>query len=293
MSFAAVSFPMQVIRSPRSMQKLALELRQQGLKVAFVPTMGALHEGHLSLVKRARREVGDQGIVITSLFVNPTQFGPNEDFNSYPRTEKTDLKLCKSTGVNIVFAPNVDDVYRPDATTVVREDVLSLNMEGGSRPGHFVGVTTIVTKLFNLVLPEVAVFGQKDYQQAAVIRRMVRDLNQPLRIVVAPTFRDPDGLALSSRNRYLSAEERRQATILWECLCAIREYVREKKKTRAATLRKMVEKMVEQCPLGSLDYVSFFDAETLQPCSTVVKGNHMALAVRFGKTRLIDNARLR
>src|SRR5262245_27175753 len=189
------------------MQRLSLRWKKQGQRIGFVPTMGYLHAGHLSLVKRGRKLVGSRGKVVVSIYVNPTQFGPKEDFSRYPRDFRNDIRLCRAEGVDVEFAPTDPQMYSSDgsasfSTSVVEED-LSRGMEGASRPGHFRGVTTIVAKLFNIVQPDVAVFGAKDYQQAAVIQRMVRDLNFPVKIVVAPTIRETDGLAMSSRNKYL------------------------------------------------------------------------------------------
>ncbi|RME93742.1 MAG: pantoate--beta-alanine ligase [Verrucomicrobia bacterium] len=288
-----------VIRSPRAMQRQALAWRREGRSVGFVPTMGYLHEGHLSLIRRARREVGPGGLVVVSIYVNPTQFGPTEDLDRYPRDVRRDLRLCREEGVDVVFLPSDASMYpgrdRGDYSTWVVEEQLTRSMEGSSRPTHFRGVTTVVAKLFHLVLPDVAVFGAKDYQQAAVIRRMVRDLNFPIRIVVAPTVREPDGLALSSRNAYLSPAERGQATVLWRAIQEARRRVRAAgaNGVAAGTLRRMVERLVAGCPDARLDYVEFFEPESLRPLKRVARGAHMALAVWVGRTRLIDNGRLR
>ncbi len=279
------------------MQRLARGWRRAGIPVGFVPTMGYLHAGHLSLVRAARRQVGRAGVVVVSIYVNPAQFGPQEDLARYPRDLARDLRLSRQAGVDVVFAPADADMYpRPpgaEYSTYVVEETLSRGMEGASRPTHFRGVTTVVAKLFNLVLPDVALFGAKDYQQAAVVRRMVRDLNFPVRIVVAPTVREPDGLALSSRNQYLDAATRPQAAILWRALEAVRHRVRRARRgLPAARLTRLVRELVATCPAARLDYVAFFDPETLQPVRTVRRGAHMALAVWLGTTRLIDNARL-
>ena len=277
------------------MQRLARRWQRQGIRVAFVPTMGYLHEGHLSLIRVARRHAGARGIVVVSIYVNPTQFGPREDFTRYPRDLQRDLNLCRSEGVNVVFAPDDEAMYpglhQGRYSTYVVEEKLSAIMEGASRPGHFRGVTTIVAKLFHLVLPDVAVFGAKDWQQAAIIRRMVADLNFPVRIVVAPTVRESDGLAMSSRNTYLGPEERRQATVLFRALQYARQRVRQGP-VPATQLRRAVARLVAAEPLARLDYVAFFDSETLEPVREVRAGTHMALAVFIGRTRLIDNARL-
>ena len=277
------------------MQRLAKKWRTAGIRAGLVPTMGYLHEGHLSLVRQARRRVGKAGKVIVSIYVNPTQFAPTEDFAKYPRDLQRDLKLCRAESVDAVFAPDDAEMYpgrdKDYYSTYVVEGSLARVMEGASRPTHFRGVTTVVAKLFNLVLPDIAVFGQKDYQQAAIIRRMVADLNFPLQIIVAPTRREPDGLAMSSRNKFLDAEQRAQAVILFHALRAAQGAV-EEKSISAARLEKEVREFLTAAPLARLDYVAFFDPETLAPAAQVARGTHMALAVFFGKTRLIDNARL-
>ena len=213
------------------MQRLARSWRRQCARVGFVPTMGCLHAGHLSLVQRARRLVGPEGKVVVSIYVNPTQFGPAEDFSRYPRDLKRDTRLCREAGVDVVLAPADEQMYpRAGAgvcSTFVVEESLSRGMEGVSRPTHFRGVTTIVAKLFNLVQPDIAVFGAKDFQQAAVINRMVHDLNFPVRVMVAPTFRESDGLAMSSRNQYLEGDLRSQAVVLWRSIQKARAAVRK------------------------------------------------------------------
>jgi pantoate--beta-alanine ligase len=286
---------MRVIRSPGSMQKLALELRQKRRVIGFVPTMGYLHEGHISLVHRARKAVGKNGVVVISIFVNPTQFAPNEDLTKYPRDFGRDSGMCEEAGVDFIFAPGDEQIYESGKTgkfsTFVVENELSQKMEGVSRPEHFRGVTTIVAKLFNIVLPDVAIFGAKDFQQAAVVQRMVRDLNFPVEIIVAPTMREKDGLAMSSRNKYLSPEERQQAPILWRMLQHAVVRVRLKPVDRDILLSELRE-LLQSSPAARLDYVEFFDPQTLEPVSKVSKGIHMALAVFLGKTRLIDNIRL-
>ncbi len=288
---------MREIASVAAMQRLARQWRRRGVRVGFVPTMGYLHEGHLSLVHAARRRVGTGGVVVVSIYVNPTQFAPHEDLARYPRDLARDRRLCRQAGVDVLFVPTDAEMYpRPpgaEFSTYVVEEVLSRGMEGASRPTHFRGVTTVVAKLFNLVLPDVAVFGAKDYQQAAVVRRMVRDLNFPIEIVVAPTVREPDGLAMSSRNQYLDAVTRPQASVLWQALEAVRQRVRAAPGgIPAGRLARLVSACVGRAPAARLDYVAFFDPETLQPLRTVRRGAHMALAVFLGGTRLIDNARL-
>ena len=286
---------MQIVSSVAAMQRLAKKWRQAGIKIGFVPTMGYLHDGHLSLVREARKRVGKRGKVVVSIYVNPTQFAPTEDLSKYPRDLKRDLKMCRAEGADLVFTPGDAEIYPGRAegeySTYVVEETLSRSMEGAARPTHFRGVTTVVAKLFNLVLPDVAVFGQKDFQQAAVIKRMVSDLNFPVQIIVAPTARERDGLAMSSRNKYLDPEQRSQAVILFHALQAARAAVK-KKSVSAVKLKKDLQEFVTAAPLGRLDYVEFFDPETLEPVAQVKPGTQMALAVYFGKTRLIDNGRL-
>jgi pantoate--beta-alanine ligase len=294
---------MQIVSSIAAMSRLAQKWRRAGIKIGFVPTMGYLHAGHMSLVREARQRVGKNGNVVVSIYVNPTQFAPTEDLSKYPRDLKRDLKLCRAEGADVIFTPSDAAMYpdrqnrqsaignRQSFSTYVVEEQLSQSMEGASRPTHFRGVTTVVAKLFNIVLPEVAVFGQKDFQQAAVIQRMVANLNFPLKIVVAPTTRERDGLAMSSRNKYLDAEQRAQAVILFHALQAAQAAVKTKS-VSAARLKADLKEFLTAAPLGRLDYVEFFDPETLQSVAQVKPGTQMALAVFFGKTRLIDNARL-
>jgi pantoate--beta-alanine ligase len=282
---------MRTISTVEQMQRAARNWQRAGAKIGFVPTMGYLHAGHISLVKEARRLVGPKGKVVVSIYVNPTQFGPHEDLAKYPRDLERDKKLCREAGVDVVFFPTNEQMYPTPYSTYVVEETLSQGMEGASRPTHFRGVTTIVAKLFNIVLPDVAVFGAKDFQQAAVVQRMALDLNFPLRVIVAPTHREPDGLAMSSRNKYLSPEERIQATILSVMLkCASAEV--NNQTVSAKKLKSLVARWIAERPLAKLDYVEFFDPETLQPVYTVKPGCQMALAVFFGRTRLIDNATL-
>ena len=299
---------MQIVSSTAAMQRLARKWRRAGTRTGFVPTMGYLHAGHLSLVKRARQAVGKNGKIVVSIYVNPTQFAPTEDLAKYPRDLKRDLKLLRELKVDVVFTPSDAEMYpvgssrcddrtaqravtTTNFSTYVVEEKLSQTMEGASRPTHFRGVTTVVAKLFNIVLPEVAVFGQKDFQQAAIIKRMVRDLNFPAKIVVAPTLRERDGLALSSRNKYLDAEQRAQSVILYHALEAAKAAV-GRGDISSERLKADLKEFITAAPLARLDYVEFFDPETLRPVSQVKRGAQMALAVFFGKTRLIDNAEL-
>jgi len=278
------------------MQGRARKWRAAGIKVGFVPTMGYLHAGHMSLVREARRRVGVDGKVVVSIYVNPTQFSPAEDLSRYPRDLKRDRRLCAAAGVDLLFTPTDAQMYpRTGETaysTYVVEESLSRGMEGAARPTHFRGVTTIVAKLFNLVLPDVAVFGAKDFQQAAVITRMARDLNFPTRIVVAPTAREPDGLAMSSRNVYLSPAERAQAVVLWRVIRLAQSAARSGSGVTSARLKPRLIRELEALPDARLDYLEFFDPETLLPVENVIPGVRMALAVLIGKTRLIDNALL-
>jgi len=286
---------MQVVTSIAAMQRLAKKWQRAGIKIGIVPTMGYLHAGHLSLVKRARQLVGKTGKVAVSIYVNPTQFGPKEDLSRYPRDLKRDLKLCRDEGVDVVFTPSDEEMYpgRNEGlySTYVVEEKLSQVMEGASRPGHFRGVATVVAKLFNITQPDVAVFGAKDFQQAAVIQRMTRDLNFPIKIDIAPTFREADGLAMSSRNKYLEGDLRRQGVVLWRAIQHAQAAVK-KSTVSAARLRADLKKLIESEPAPKLDYVEFFDPDTLMPLEKVGRGAHMALAVFVGKARLIDNARL-
>jgi pantoate--beta-alanine ligase len=285
-----------LVKTVAAMSRWAAQWKRAGAKVGFVPTMGYLHAGHLSLVQRARKLVGKSGKVVVSIYVNPTQFAPNEDFSRYPRDLRRDLGFCRAEGVDVVFAPGDQQMY-PNAkgqefSTFVVEEKLSLGLEGRSRPTHFRGVTTVVAKLFNIVQPTVAVFGSKDYQQAMVVRRMVRDLNLPLKVEVAPTFREDDGLAMSSRNKYLEGDLRRQALALWGAMQRARSAVKEKSTAPADSLKQTLQQEIEREPSAKVDYIEFFDPATLVPVETVQRGTHMALAVFIGKTRLIDNTRL-
>jgi pantoate--beta-alanine ligase len=288
---------MQAIRSISAMQALARRWQRRGTRIGFVPTMGYLHAGHLSLASEARKRVGKTGKVVVSIYVNPTQFAPTEDLSRYPRDLKRDLALCRKIGVDAVFVPTDAEMYPGKAegnySTYVVEETLATRMEGASRPTHFRGVTTVVAKLFNIVLPDLAVFGAKDWQQAAIIKRMVADLNFPLQIIVAPTIREADGVAMSSRNKYLVNDLRPQAIVLSRSIAKAREMVSASAKpVSAARLKAAVAKIVSAAPDARLDYVEFFDPETLLPQKQVKRGTHMALAVFVGKTRLIDNGRI-
>ena len=279
------------------MQSLALKWRRERRPTVVVPTMGYLHEGHLNLVRRARKKAGEAGKVVVTIFVNRTQFGPGEDYRRYPRDERRDLRLCRECGADVVFLPEDAEMYAAqrgsEFSSYVEETALACGMEADSRPIHFKGVATVVAKLFNIVMPDIAVFGAKDFQQAAVIRRMARDLNFPVKIDVAPTVREADGLAMSSRNAYLTPDERAQATVLIRALGLARDAIRRTESTIAASrLKQRVAKLVSNEPFARLDYVEFFDPDTLKPIRQVGKGAQMALAVFFGKTRLIDNGKV-
>ena len=271
------------------MQRQALFWKRKGVRVAFVPTMGFLHEGHASLIRRARQAAGPKGIVVVSIYVNPTQFAPHEDLAKYPRDFARDRRICAKQGADVIFAPA--NLYEKDNSTFVIEESLSKGMEGAARPTHFRGVATVVAKLFNIILPGLAVFGAKDFQQAAVIRRMTRDLNFPIKIIVAPTVRDGAYVALSSRNKYLTEDQMVTAHSLIRSIWSARRSVRQRPRN-SADLKKSLRDQIEYYGDAKVDYIEFFDSKTLQPVSTVKRGAHMALAVFVGKTRLIDNARL-
>ena len=253
--------------------------------VGFVPTMGYLHEGHLALVKRART---DNSNVIVSIYVNPTQFGPREDFGSYPRELNRDLELLREEGVDIVFVPSDDEIYPPEFSSWVDVGKVTERLEEASRPGHFRGVATVVAKLFNIVQPSRAYFGQKDAQQVVVIKRMVADLNMGVDIVVVPTVRESDGLAMSSRNVYLSPGERQAATILFKALTLARQLSQGGEKD-AGKIRPQMAALIHKEPLAQIDYVSIADAQTLEELNLLDRPAVASLAVRIGKTRLIDN----
>ncbi len=276
---------MRIIRDIREMQAASRAARIQGSSIGFVPTMGALHEGHLSLVRRARSAAN---LVVASIFVNPLQFGAGEDFSKYPRTLEADCARLEAEGVEIVFAPTTEQMYPAGATTVVYVEGLSEKLDGRSRPGHFRGVSTVVAKLFHIVQPDYAVFGQKDAAQVAVLRRMVRDLNMDLELIIAPIVREADGLALSSRNVYLTAEQRRQALVLHRALLEVESCAnsgdRSAEKLRSAALAVLAAE-----PAAKLDYFEIVDPDMLAPVGDISHGVLVAVAAFFGSTRLIDN----
>lgn len=252
--------------------------------------MGALHKAHGELIRVARKHAGGNGEVAVSVFVNPLQFEPGSDYQRYPRPEKADEDFCRHADVDLLFRPTAEEIYRDDYSTFVEERSLSKTLEGKSRPGHFRGVCTVVAKLFNIFAPDAAVFGEKDFQQLAIIRRMVRDLDYKIDVVAVPTVREEDGLACSSRNQYLSAEERKQAPILHKALVAAVEKAGTEKSAKGVIDRARAE--IATASLARIDYVDLVDAENLRPIELVRPDSLLALAVFFGKTRLIDNMRL-
>ena len=254
----------------------------------LVPTMGALHKAHGEMVRVASKHAGHDGEVALSIFVNPLQFEPGSDYERYPRSEKTDEEFCRNAGVDLLFRPSVAEMYADDRSVFVEESFLSNTLEGKSRPGHFRGVCTVVAKLFNILSPDAALFGEKDFQQLVIVRRMVRDLNFKTDIIAVPTVREEDGLACSSRNQYLNIEERKQAPVLHKALLSAANAGNKS----AREIVDLVSKVIDEAPLARIDYVEVADSETLQPLETVRPNSLLALAVSFGKTRLIDNIRL-
>ena len=278
---------MKTFNDPRKLQRWAKAQRLAGKKIALVPTMGALHEGHLSLIAAAKRKGADE--IVVSVFVNPTQFGPKEDYAQYPRDHKADAAKCRAAGATAIFFPTPENMYAKDHSVWMVEDgSLSGCLCGARRPGHFRGVCTVVAKLFNLAHPNFAVFGQKDFQQATIIRRMVRDMNFDLEIVVAPIVREPSGLARSSRNQYLSPKEKEAALILSRSLQRAKEAYsfgeREPEKIKQVVIDTLATE-----PLAAIDYVDIYSFPALQPIATVDGQALLAIAVRIGTTRLIDN----
>jgi pantoate--beta-alanine ligase len=273
---------MQIAKTIAEMK--ALRMKSLG-SVGFVPTMGYLHDGHLALVKQAR---DDNSVVIASIFVNPTQFGPTEDFKTYPRNTERDLAMLRKERTDIVFMPSAEDMYPEGYSSWVEVEKVTDRLEGSCRPGHFKGVTTVVAKLFNIVEPTRAYFGQKDAQQALVIKKMATDLNMNLEVIVAPTVRENDGLAMSSRNVYLNAQERQAATVLFKALALARN-LREKGEENADTIRQEMTTLINKEPLTKIEYISIADAGTLEELTKIDRPALASLAVRIGKTRLIDN----
>jgi len=275
---------MKISHTINEVRKSIQAVRQQGLSVGLVPTMGALHAGHGSLIEAAAQECD---FVVVSIFVNPTQFAPGEDLDKYPRTLETDCAYCEKLGANLVFAPSAQEMYPAEQLTWVDVQKLTELLCGAKRPGHFRGVTTVCTKLFNITLPDIAYFGQKDAQQAIVIQRMVRDLNIPLQIRICPIVREPDGLAMSSRNRYLSPEERKRACCLYKALKACREKVVAGNDDVTSLIDAM--KAVIERDQGRIDYIHIVDKDTLEPLGRIEQKALVAVAVHIGNTRLIDN----
>ncbi|MBP7146684.1 MAG: pantoate--beta-alanine ligase [Acidobacteria bacterium] len=281
---------MELVRRIHLMREVSREARGKGKKLSLVPTMGALHDGHLALVRRAR-ELSD--LVVVSVFVNPKQFGPAEDYARYPRDLGRDADLCIQEGVDYLFAPEAEEMYSAGFRTFVDVEGLSAVLEGASRAGHFRGVCTVVLKLFNIVRPQFAVFGQKDAQQAVIIRRMMRDLNTDIELVIAPTVRDDDGLALSSRNAYLSREERVAAGVLHRALERARAMVEEEGVRDGRQVEAAVRHILEGEPRARVDYVAVVDMETLERHDTIDGETVVPIAVWIGNTRLIDNVIVR
>lgn len=281
----------QVIHSAQELRQALRARRSQGHQVAFVPTMGALHQGHLELMRQGRARAQ---VLVTSIFVNPTQFGPGEDLERYPRDLEGDVALCRQVGVDLVFAPSVEEMYPPGDRTVVRVDGLTARLCGAGRPGHFQGVTTVVTRLFNLVQPDVALFGQKDYQQLAVIRQMTRDLRWGIEILGVPTVREADGLALSSRNRYLNPQQREQALGISRGLRLARAMAAQGELDAQALLGAARALLPQEGPEVRVEYLELVHPDTLEPVSQLgPEGAVMLAAVHMGTTRLIDNLTLR
>jgi len=274
-----------IVKGVAEMQRMAEEIRRSDRKIGFVPTMGYLHEGHLSLIRRARQL---SQVVVVSIFVNPMQFGPQEDLADYPRDLSRDTRLSQKAGCDILFIPPVEEMYPPGYCSYIQVQGLTEVLCGAARPGHFRGVTTVVTKLFNMVKPHLAVFGQKDAQQAIVVRRMVQDLNQDLEIVIAPTVREPDGLAMSSRNEYLTPQERAAAPVLYNALEWARTCIQAGER-QAEVLTKGMTEMIAGEKTAQIEYIAIVDAEKLQPVNILDGQVLIAVAVQFGRARLIDN----
>lgn len=275
---------MRVVRKVKTMQDIAQDAKRKGRVIGFVPTMGYLHEGHLSLARIARKK---SDLCVVSIFVNPLQFGPKEDFKEYPRDIRRDKKLLEKEGVDILFYPEEKEMYANDFATYVKVEKLTEGLCGRSRLEHFQGVTTVVCKLFNIVMPSFSVFGQKDAQQALVIKRMVRDLNMPIKIIIAPTIREKDGLAMSSRNIYLLGKEREEATVLYRSLKVAKEMIERGERNPNAIIGKMRE-MIEETS-GKIDYIAIVDTQELKEVDLIKGEVLIALAVYFSKARLIDN----
>ncbi len=277
---------MKIINKPAHMQKYSLHSRAAGKKIGFVPTMGALHDGHISLVKAARKE---NDIVVVSIFVNPIQFGPNEDLGKYPRTFENDCRLLKNEKTDFLFFPSVKDMYGDHFETFIDLKNLPCHLCGLKRPGHFQGVATVVAKLFNIVMPDISYFGQKDFQQARIIKRMTEDLNFPIKIKVIPIVREKNGLAMSSRNKYLSDDEKRQASALNKSLQLGKKLVLDGGTKSSPIIKSMRDFIMKEIPKAKIDYISITDPENLKDADKINGNVLIALAVFIGSTRLIDN----
>ncbi len=278
-----------IFENPLDMQKFSLNEKVNGKKISFVPTMGYLHEGHLSLMRKAK-EYGD--ILVVSIFVNPTQFGPNEDLDRYPRDFEGDTEKCKSVGVDVIFYPTNENMYDKNFQTYVTVEKVTKNLCGLSRPIHFRGVATVVSKLFNIVLPDYAFFGEKDFQQLVVIKQMVKDLNFPVKVIGCPIVREEDGLAMSSRNAYLNEEERKQALCLYKSILKVKELFNSGERN-AEKLIEEAKKIINEHPLAEIDYVKIVDINTMEDIKGEIDKDALyALAIKIGKTRLIDNCKL-
>jgi len=277
---------MKIIKTIKQVRQVLGLQRKRGQQIGLVPTMGALHEGHLSLIRLARKH---SDFVVVSIFVNPTQFGPKEDYKKYPRDLKKDAALCQTAGADLIFVPDVKEVYPEGFSTYVNVEGLTKGLCGASRPGHFRGVATVVSKLFNIVQPDVAVFGQKDAQQLAVIRRMTADLDLPVKIIGGPIVRERDGLAMRSRNAYLTMEERAEAVTLSRALKLAEGMVKSGKRKAEIVKREIAKLLRRDAPLGEIDYIEIVDNETLKPVKQIQKNTLIALAVKFPSARLIDN----
>jgi pantoate--beta-alanine ligase len=276
---------LQIVKTIAELRRAVSTAKEERKSIGFVPTMGALHEGHLSLIKESKEQ---NDFTVVSIFVNPTQFGPNEDLTRYPRPFEADAAKCEITGVDLIFAPSIEEVYPEGFSTFVDVGGITEVLEGASRPGHFRGVTTIVLKLFTAVEPTRAYFGMKDYQQLKVIQKMVHDLNLNVEIVPVPTFRESDGLAMSSRNEYLDPGQRKAALVLYRALIAAREAIQKGEKN-VESVRQVAMTPINVEPLASVDYIAVVDPETLQPMKKIAGQTLVVLAVRIGSTRLIDN----
>ena len=276
---------METAKTVESAGKLIRQARKKGKTIGLVPTMGALHIGHISLIEAAKKKTG---YVVVSIFVNPAQFGRGEDFEKYPRPIEKDLQICREKGVDLVFIPDVEQMYRGENLTWVNVEKLTETLCGASRPGHFRGVATVCVKLFNIVGPDAAFFGQKDAQQSVIIKQVVKDLNMPLEIVVCPTVREPDGLAVSSRNQYLNPQQRKDALCLYSALQDCLKLYRQGT-TGTKILIEQMRKIIEQVPYAQIDYISIVDSESLENLKKIDRGALVALAVKIGSARLIDN----